>query len=155
MFNGTTKSEVTTALISIVFFLSGVLAFGTPPKLIVRPQGTNQLQLTASSLHTNATYMVLARTNSPEAHWVGLTGILTTSNSTATAVFNLSDASQTRGLQGLTIHNLGKWSFAIGSAEDSDGSGMPDVYKELVLRVDPHSQTDPYADPDGDGWSNL
>ena len=138
-----------------VFLWSGTLAFGTPPKLIVRPQGTNQLQLTASSLRTNATYMVMTRPNSPDAHWLGLTGILTTSNTSATALYNLSDASQAKGLQGLTIHNLARWAFAIGSGEDSDGSGLPDVYKELVMRVDPYSQTDPYADPDGDGWSNL
>ena len=139
----------------VIFLLSGSLAFGTPPKLIVRPQGTNQLALAASALRTNATYMVLARTNSPYAHWVGLTGLLTTSNSTATALYNLSDASQTKDLQGLTIHNLARWSFAICSGEDSDGSGLPDGYKEVVLRADPYSQVDPYADPDGDGWSNL
>jgi hypothetical protein len=146
-------SRLRAGIIAGVVFLSVVSALAKPPKLVVRPRGINVLELAASSLRNQISYEILARTNSPTGQWRGLTWILGGSNSTVTTYYNLSEASH--GLTGLTLRTLPNWSFAIGSGEDSDGNGLPDVYEDLVTRSDPYSGADPYGDPDGDGWTTL
>ena len=121
----------------------------------MRPLGTNQLELTASSLQTNAPYTILVRSNAPDAHWIGLTTILSGGDSSVRLPYNLSETGHAKELQGLTINNLSKWAFAIGLADDRDGNGLPDFYEDLVMRSDPYAGVDSYADPDGDGWSNI
>ena len=154
---GDEKSEAQTFLSHLLaaFCLFVTSAMAEPPRLVVRPYGTNQLELVASALRDQINYMVLVRTNSPMGHWLGLTWLQGSSNSTMTTHFNLSEAGKAQGLAGLTLRNLANWTFAIGVGEDSDGNGLPDVYEDLVTRSDPYAGADPYADPDGDGWTNL
>jgi hypothetical protein len=154
---GDEKSEAQTFLFHLLtaFCLFVTPAMAEPPRLVVRPYGTNQLELVASALREQINYMVLARTNSPTGHWLGLAWIRGSSNSTMTTHCNLSEASKAPGLAGLTLRNLANWTFTIGVGEDSDGNGLPDVYEDLVTRSDPYAGADPYADPDGDGWTNL
>jgi hypothetical protein len=66
--------------------------------------------------------------------------------------------------------------FALGGPQDSDGDGLTDAFEALVSKTNPQSDdsfgngwpdwwqfvhfgigntVDPYADPDGDGWSNV
>lgn len=139
-------------LVAGLALLSVLSAPAGSPTITVRPRGANQVDLTATSLETNVSYFVMVRTNSPEGHWLGLTWILGGSNSTATV---LCDLGGSQAPAGLTTRNLAHWTFVVGSGEDSDGNGLPDVYEDLVTRSDPYCGADPYGDPDGDGWVTI
>lgn len=125
------------------------------PTVTVHPHATNQLEIIATGLENEIPYLVMARTNGPTGSWFQLTGIFGTTNHSATVLLSLSEAKKSEGLRGLALHNLSTWTFVVGCALDTDGDELPDVYEDLASRTDPYTPDDPYADPDGDGWSNL
>jgi len=139
---------------TLLLLLSSVATPGASPRLIVRPHGTNELEIMASGLQTNTYYMVMARTNGPGGHWLGLTGFSSEKDSKASLVYSLGEI-KFEDLKGLKANSLSNWTFVAGPVADSDGDGLPDLYEELVTRTDPYGGEDGYSDPDGDGWSNI
>ena len=139
----------------------GAGAIAAPPKLTVRPVGTNELVLTVSPVATNMGYHIFARTNGAEGHWINIAYVAADSNGMATTSYTLPDASKSN-LAGFTLASLANWTLVAGYATDTDGDGLSDVYEDLVSRSDPLSgQTgeirimDGYRDSDDDGWIDL
>ncbi len=129
--------------------LGRTLCAAETPRIAVRPLGTNQLVLSLSSLQPNFLYLIMARTNAPQGHWVKLDRILGSTNAAIDIRYTLGSP------KGLTIQNLSQWTFVIGSAEDSNQDELPDVYEDLVSRSDPYTSGNTNDDPDADGWSTL
>lgn len=125
----------------------------TPILLTLTPKGPDQAEFTFGPVIPGVYYQVLARTNSPEGHWMTFAhSAFTSSNGNITAVCNLGGDGE---LKGLAVETLNNWSFVAGSLDDSDGDGLPDLYEELVTHTDPNSGDDGYSDPDADGWNNI
>lgn len=129
--------------------MSTVHVPATPIRLTVQPKGTNQVELTFGPVVPGIWYEVLARTNSPDGHWMTMAGYVGRSNKLISATCNLG------GIAGLTLKSLKHWTFVAGRWDDPLGDELPPLYKELVLRIDPYAAGDPYGDPMGDGWNNL
>jgi alpha-tubulin suppressor-like RCC1 family protein len=147
------KPRPIVAFVAGLVLLNVIVTKAAPIKLTLTSKGTNQVEFTFGPVVPGAYYQVLARTNSPEGHWMAFTrSAFVSSNENITA---LCDVGGDGELKGLTAQNLQNWSFVAGSWEDSDGDGLPDLYEELVTHTDPNSGEDGYADPDGDGWSNI
>ena len=136
-------------LISSVIVLFVWRATATPLHLSVRPHGTNQVELTFGPVSPDTAYLVLARTNGPSGHWLNFLSVYGDSNRTMSVTGNLAL------IKGLSLQTLNHWRFAVGSGEDTDGNGIPDVCEDLVFLMDPRAGADPYADVMGDGWNNL
>jgi alpha-tubulin suppressor-like RCC1 family protein len=135
--------------LALMLFFFCEISGASPLRLTVRPQGTNQVELTLSPVITNIYYAVLTRTNGPKGHWIMFAGLPDSGKTTLTATCDLGH------VQGLTLGTLKNWTFAAGRWDDPLGDELPPLYKELVLRSDPYADGDPYGDPMGDGWSNL
>jgi hypothetical protein len=133
---------------ALIFIVAGS-AIAVPLRLTVHPKGTNQVQVTLTPLVTNQFYEVLVRTNAPDGHWIRFAGLISDTNTSITAVCDLGQ------IAGLTLGTIKNWRFVAGRWDDPLGDELPLLYKELVLRIDPYASADPYADPMGDGWSNL
>jgi hypothetical protein len=71
----------------VIVQTAAMVAMAGPLRLVVRPHGTNQLELAASPPQNDALYLVLARTNRPTGHWIGLTSIIGGSNATVTILY--------------------------------------------------------------------
>ena len=135
-------------------------AVAAPIRLTVKPEGTNQLELTITPIKPDAIYYVLARTNRPGAYWLPLTVLIGATNETLIVHFDLGQMPPC--LKGFSLESLSRWSLVAGSGNDSDGDGLPDIYEDLVTRTDPFNGDtgnwgieDGYKDLDGDDWSNL
>jgi len=132
-----------------------VLSSEAQPKLAVNIKGTNELEFTLSPTVPGGYYEVMARSNSPDAHWIGLTGAIGGSNQSVAISFKPEG-------QGFKIANLARWTLIATVGSDYDGDGLPDNYEELVTHTDPWwadtgnlGVADGYRDPDGDNWVNL
>jgi len=60
-------SKISTGIIAGVVVVVATVEMAEPLRLVVRPHGTNQLELTASPLQNDVNYMVLTRTNSAKS----------------------------------------------------------------------------------------
>lgn len=139
---------------AVVLFLicSNVLVSAAPIKVTARLKTANQLELTVAPVpaEPESFVEVLARTNTPGARWFSIYACLGNSNRTVTGVVDLKE-------KGLTTNSVPQLVFAAAPG-DYDGNEIPDVYDELVFRGNPYLESgaiDPYAEPMGDGWSNL
>lgn len=120
-----------------------------PACLNPKPLGTNQVVLTFTPTFTNAPYAILVRTNGPAGYWMNLATFYRVGQESMTVTQSLGNIS------GLTLPSLPHWTFIGTRWNDTPDEDFPSVYKELVLRTDPISQPDPYANPMGDGWNNI
>ncbi len=141
--------------VGIVLLIAGATVLSAQPKLAVRVAGTNELEFTLSPIVPGGYYEVMARSNSPDAHWIGLTGVIGGSNQSVTLSYK-------PGGKDFKIMDLARWTLVATVGCDSDGDGLPDNYEELVTHTDPWwgdtgnlGVEDGYKDPDGDNWVNL
>jgi hypothetical protein len=138
-----------------IFLVAGVFSSLAQPKLVVKVKGTNELEFTLSPIVPDGYYEVMARSNSPSAHWIGLTGVLGGSNQSVTLSYKPEG-------KDFKIADLARWTLIAAVGCDSDGDGLADNYEELVTHTDPWwpdtgnvGVPDGYRDPDGDNWANL
>lgn len=132
------------------------------PRLDVKAKSTNELEFTLNPIVPGGYYEIMARSNSPDAHWIGLLGVIGESNQTAIANFKSDAPENPKTSANFKISDLGKWTLIAVVGADSDGDGLSDNYEELVTHTDPYfadtgnlGTPDGYRDPDGDNWSNL
>lgn len=135
--------------------MSGAIDLTAQPRLAVKTTGTNELEFTLSPIVPNGYYEVMARSNSPDAHWIGLTGVIGGSNQSVSITYKPDG-------QHFRIADLAHWTLIATVGCDSDGDGLPDNYEELISHTDPWwgdtgnvGVEDGYKDPDGDNWVNL
>ena len=143
------------ASVGIVLLLSGVCSSLAQPRLTLQVVGPNNLEFTLSPIVPGGYYEVIARSNSPDANWIGLTGIIGGSNQSVTINFKPEG-------KDFKVADLPRWTLVATVGCDSDGDGLTDNYEELVTHTDPWwgdtgdlGVEDGYKDPDNDNWANL
>ena len=117
-----------------------------PLQLTVKPQGTNQVELTLHPVIQNNTYGVLVRSNGPAGHWIVFGSYVSDSNDTFSVTADLPE--------GITLQTLANWRFAAGTWYPSGHPEFPPMAKELIFRNDPTSTVRPNNSLLEDGWSN-
>lgn len=135
--------------------MASALFLAAQPKLAVQLVDTNELKFTLSPIVPGGYYEVTARSNSPDAHWIGLTGVIGGSNQSVSLSYKPEG-------KDFRVADLPRWTLVATVGCDSDGDGLPDNYEELVTHTDPWwgdtgnlGVEDCYKDPDGDNWVNV
>ena len=149
------RSRVAAICVGSIFLVAGVFSSLAQPKLVVKMKGTNELEFTLSPIVPDGYYEVIARSNSPDGHWIALTDVLGGSNQSVTLGYKPEG-------NDFKVADLARWTLIAVPGRDSDGDGLPDYYEELVVHTDPwwpdtgnFGISDGYKDPDGDNWVNL
>jgi hypothetical protein len=137
-----------------------------PVRLTVQTNA-DELILRLTGTVPDVSYLVMVRSNKPYSQWLPFTYVIgVTNREPVTLHFSLKSGEADGVMQQTALHHiparvLCQMQFTAGSGEDADGDELPDLYEDLVTRTDPlnggtgNQGEDPYADPDGDGWSNV
>src|SRR5580765_1665454 len=73
VFQPPVKPRPIVAFVAGLVLLNVIVTKAAPIKLTLTPKGANQVEFTFGPVVPGAYYQVLARTNSPEGHWMAFT----------------------------------------------------------------------------------
>lgn len=141
------RPRISICLVGAIFIIPTFIGIAKPIRLIVKPTGSNQVELSFSPVVPDVMYNILVRSNGIDAHWMKFQNLFLLGNSNNTIVAT----SVLDNVNGPTLRSLTNWTFVAGSWEDSDQDELPDLYEELVSRTDPYSGDDGMAEPAQDG----
>ena len=84
------------------------IALAGPLHLMVKPLGTNQVELTFGPVTAGVAYEVMVRTNGPTGHWIMFADFYGGTNNTISGIHDLGS------IQGLTLQSFKNWNFVAG-----------------------------------------